>query len=76
MLSSTNGNRGCLLKVLYQELSLKMFIGISTYFRVAWDRLELCGVYFSIPQKGLIRESLHCEIYASIGWIPVTKVVA
>ena len=34
------------------------------------------GFIFSIPQEGLIRESLHCEIYASIGWIPVTKVVA
>ena len=65
-----------MLKVLYQELSLKMFIGISTYFGVAWDRLELCGVYFSKPQEGLIRESLQCEIYARIGWIPVTKVVA
>ena len=41
-----NGKRGCLLKVLYQELSLKMFIGISTYFGVAWDRFELCGAYF------------------------------
>ena len=34
------------------------------------------GFIFSIPQEGLIRERLHCEIYASIGWIPVTKVVA
>ena len=34
------------------------------------------GFIFSIPQEGLVRESLHCEIYASIGWIPVTKVVA
>ena len=34
------------------------------------------GFIFSIPQEGLIRESLHCEIYASIGWNPVTKVVA
>ena len=25
------------------------------------------GFIFSIPQEGLIRESLHCEIYASIG---------
>ena len=32
------------------------------------------GFTFSIPQEGLIRESLHCEIYASTGWIPVTKV--
>ena len=52
-LVQNNGKRGCLLKVLYQELSLKMFIGISTYFGVAWDRL-----------------------IASIGWIPVTKVVS
>ena len=50
-----------------------MFIGASTYFGVAWDRFELCGFSFSIPQDGLIRESLHCEIYASTGWIPVTK---
>ena len=34
------------------------------------------GFIFSIPQEGLIRESLHCEMYASIGWIPVTKVVS
>ena len=34
------------------------------------------GFIFSIPQEGLIRESLHCEIYASIGWIPVTRVVS
>ena len=51
-----------------------MFIGASTYFRVAWDRFELSvGFSFSIPQDGLIMESLHCEIYASTGWIPVTK---
>ena len=47
-----------------------MFVGISTYFGVACDR----GFTFSIPQEGLIRESLHCEIYASTGWIPATKV--
>ena len=33
------------------------------------------GFTLNIPQDGLIRESLHCEIYASTGWIPVTKVV-
>ena len=34
------------------------------------------GFIFSIPQEGLIRESPHREIYASIGWIPVEKFVA
>ena len=35
--------------------------------------LNSVGFALSIPQDGLIRESLHCEIYASTGWIPVTK---
>ena len=34
------------------------------------------GFTFSIPQEGLIRKSLHCEIYASTWWIPVTKVAS
>ena len=38
--------------------------------------LNSVGFTFSIPQDGLIRESLHCEIYASTGWIRVTKVVS
>ena len=63
-----------MLKVLYQELSLKKFIGISTYFGVALDCFELFGFTFSIPQEGLIRESLHCEIYASTGWLPANFV--
>ena len=42
----TKKNKLYLIKVLYQELSLNMFIGVSTYFGVAWDHFELCGVYF------------------------------
>ena len=50
-----------------------MFIGASTYLESLGTVLNSVGFSFSIPQDGLIRESLHCEIYASTGWIPVTK---
>ena len=50
-----------------------MFIGAVHILESLGTVLNSVGFAFSIPQDGLIRESLHCEIYASTGWIPVTK---
>ena len=41
-----NGKRGLHDKGFIPRAILKMFIGASTYFGVAWDRFELCGVFF------------------------------
>ena len=68
-----NGKRGCLIKVLYQELVWKSLLGPVHILESLGTVLNSVGFSFSIPQDGLIRESLHCEIYASTGWIPVMK---
>ena len=62
-----------MIKVLYQELVRKCLLGPVHILESLGTVLNSVGFSFSIPQDGLIRESLHCEKYASTGWIPVTK---